>query len=70
MKRKYKSRLKDDEVLTTQELAKRWKLTPECLEQWRRQGKGPPFIRLTDGERSPVVYKVIDIIEYEKERTT
>lgn len=32
--------------LTTEELAKRWGLTPATLRNWRTQKKGPAFVKL------------------------
>ena len=31
---------------TTEELAKRWGLTPATLRNWRTQKKGPAFVKL------------------------
>jgi excisionase family DNA binding protein len=36
----------DDELKTTDELAKKLKIKPKTLSEWLSAGKGPPFIRL------------------------
>jgi hypothetical protein len=43
------------------ELANRWKLSPRTLERWRWLGQGPQYLKI--GGR--VVYRVVDIEEYE-----
>jgi len=55
-------------VLTSEQLAARWSMAVGTLKNWRAQGKGPPFIPLTDGERPPIVYRLKDVIAYEKAR--
>lgn len=50
--------------LTTPELADRWQLHPNTLENWRSQGKGPPFVKIT---HKGVRYRLKEIQAYEKE---
>lgn len=57
------------EFLTTAQLAERWDIHPGTLENWRGQGKGPPYVKLTKKRRSPVLYRLSDIIEYERRMT-
>jgi predicted DNA-binding transcriptional regulator AlpA len=37
----------DEELLTPHELAKLVGYSPRSLEQWRRSGRGPQFIRVS-----------------------
>jgi hypothetical protein len=52
-----------DEMLTTEELAARLKMSVGTLMNWRSQEKGPPFLKLED---DTVRYKVVDVIEWEE----
>lgn len=54
--------------LTTEELAKRWGLSANRLRQWRVAGTGPNFLKLGDGPKAPVRYRLEDIVEYERDR--
>lgn len=56
---------KNNDVLTTEELAGRWNLKKKTLEIWRIRGKGPRFISIGTGLRAPVRYRMEDVIEYE-----
>jgi hypothetical protein len=47
--------------LTIEELADRWRTTPDTLEQWRKLRKDPPFHKI--GRR--VKYALADIVAYE-----
>jgi len=49
------------EMLTQDELAKRWQISPRTLEQWRWLGRGPKFLKV--GAR--VLYRPTDIENYE-----
>lgn len=53
-------------MLTTEELAVRWKMNPHTLDNWRGEKKGPPYIKLGRKPRSKVLYRVSDILEWEK----
>lgn len=54
--------------LTTSDLAKRWGVSSNRLRQWRVEGKGPNFLKLGDGPKAPVRYRLEDIEEFEKDR--
>lgn len=54
--------------LTTDELSKRWGLSANRLRQWRVAGMGPAFVKLGDGPKAPVRYRLDDVEEYEKDR--
>lgn len=56
------------QFLTTDQLADRWGLSASRIKQWRVDGKGPSFVRLGDGPKAPVRYRLEDIEEYEKDR--
>lgn len=51
-----------NDLLPPSEVAARYSMTPESLANWRREGKGPPFIKL-NGKR--VMYRLQDVIEWE-----
>lgn len=51
-------------LIEPDELAKRWKITPLTLAQWRWSGKGPRFIRM--GRHT--FYRPQDIEAYEEKK--
>ena len=53
------------EMLTTNELAARWGITPSALQKWRKRGQGPAFTKIGDMHKSPVRYRLEDVIAYE-----
>ena len=53
------------ELLTTEQLAKRWGVSTGTLRNWRSQGKGPSFIRLVK-KGSPVRYYLLEIKKWEQ----
>lgn len=63
--------MKSNILLTTKELVERWKnkVSEGTIENWRNNGKGPKFIRLNSGKRSPIIYRLSDIEEYERKQT-
>lgn len=52
----------NDILLHPNDVAARYNMTPESLANWRREDKGPPFIKL-NGKR--VMYRLQDVIEWE-----
>ncbi len=54
----------NDNLLTPDDLAKRWHLSTHTLNQWRWTGKGPIFVKI--GGR--VLYRVEDIESFEKNK--
>ena len=50
------------EMLSQDQLADRWQISPRTLEQWRWLGKGPKFLKI--GAR--VLYRGVDIAAYEQ----
>lgn len=56
---------KADIVLTPAQLAARWHMKEGTLSNWRREGKGPAFVKLGLGPRARVVYRLADIEAYE-----
>lgn len=54
------------DLLHPREVARRYNMTPESLANWRREGKGPAFIRLGSGKRPRVMYRMDDVIEWEQ----
>lgn len=57
----------DQHLITPAQLALRWGLSLHTLSQWRVAGTGPKFIRLGDGERPRIRYRMSDILAYERE---
>jgi hypothetical protein len=55
-------------LLTAKLLARRWHLSPRTLERWRTERRGPTFVRLV-GSHGRVLYRLLDVIEYEKKNT-
>lgn len=55
------------QYLTTTELAARWSIAENTIRRWRTEGSGPNFIKLGNGIRSAVRYKLSDIEEYEQQ---
>lgn len=53
------------QMLTEEELAKRWQISTRTLQYWRRDGKGCPFI---DIGRNTIRYRLEDVIAYEESR--
>jgi hypothetical protein len=53
-----------ERVITTDQLAIRWRTSRSYLANLRSQGKGCPYIKL--GRR--VVYRLTDVKAYERER--
>jgi hypothetical protein len=56
------------EILSQEYLAARWGVAFGTLSNWRRAGKGPRFIRIGDGPRAKTVYRLEDVIAYEKQQ--
>jgi len=55
-----------EDILTTSDLAKRWKVKESSLNQQRSNGAGPNYIK---GPGIGVRYKFKDILTYEAENT-
>lgn len=55
-------------VLSTQELSERWGgiIQPGTIENWRQQKKGPKFVKLGKGKTAPVIYRLRDVIAFER----
>ena len=58
-----KKSLEDElaELLTEQDVAKFLKVSIACLQHWRWEGKGPPFVKLGRTKYSAVRYKKSDV---------
>lgn len=65
-------------LLTTDELAKRWKVSNRLLRAWRYKGKGPAYITVDaigierppngKGEAREVRYRMRDVQLFEKRK--
>jgi hypothetical protein len=51
----------DDQLITDQELAKRWSCSPKTLRNQRSQGQGCPYVRLGRMVR----YRLSDVVAFE-----
>ena len=56
----------DQHLITPAQLAIRWGVALNTLSQWRASGGGPAFLRLGDGERPRIRYRMSDILAYER----
>ena len=56
----------DQHLITPAQLAIRWGLSLNTLSQWRAAGTGPAYLRLGDGERPRIRYRMSDILAYER----
>ena len=56
----------DQHLITPAQLALRWGLNLNTLWQWRAAGTGPAYLRLGDGERPRIRYRMSDILAYER----
>lgn len=52
----------DRRVLTENELANRWGISPKTLQRWRTEGRGPYYMKLS----KRVTYPLDVIIEFER----
>lgn len=59
----------EGELLTTEQLAKRWGMHPGSLSNMRGKRVGPKFIKLGKGKGSTVLYRMSDVLEYENNHT-
>lgn len=55
------------DLLTPKEVARRFHMTPESLSNWRRENKGPKFIRFN---KRRVMYRLADVLAWENARET
>lgn len=53
-------------MMKTSELAIRWKISEQCLRQWRCDSKGPPYVKMGDDRCSRILYRLSDIEKFEK----
>lgn len=56
--------------ITSEQLAKRWNLSPLTLRDWRADKKGPRYVKLGNPtSKSNVLYRVTDVEDFENKRT-
>jgi hypothetical protein len=53
------------QMLTSDELAERWRVTRFTVRRWRMEGNGPPYLKLGAGAKSRVLYLLKDIEDWE-----
>ena len=53
-------------LLTPKDLAKRWSIATNTLARWRVAGVGPKYLKMGEGTRSRVRYRLSDIEDYER----
>ena len=58
------------ELLTTAEVAEILKITEPVLGNWRSAGRGPRFLKLTEGQRGRVRYRAADVVAFIDTRTS
>lgn len=54
-------------ILTSKDLAARWKVTEQALRHWRMKNKGPSYIKLGEGKKATVRYRLEDVEAWEKQ---
>lgn len=54
------------DLMHPRQVAQRYGITLETLSNWRRERKGPPFIRLGTGQRPRAMYRLEDVLEWER----
>ena len=52
-------------LLTTKELADRWRLSTKTLSNWRTKQEGPSFVKFGKN----VLYRIEDVEQYEQQFT-
>lgn len=52
--------------LTSNELADRWDYHPAHIRRLRSQGRGPRYYKLGTHRNASVIYKMSDVLKYEK----
>lgn len=57
-----------DSYLTTGQLAERWKISENTIRNWRHRGTGPRYFK-PSGRRGKTLYRLSDIIEWERRNT-
>lgn len=62
-----KSKSDSNPLLTSDELAKRWRMNEGSIRMMRVQKRGPRYIKLGDGPRPRLRYRLADVIAYERE---
>lgn len=55
-----------NDLLHPKNVAQRYGITPETLSNWRREGKGPKYIRLGNGPRPRIMYQITDLLAWEE----
>lgn len=55
-------------ILTNKEAAEFLKMSPRTLTNWRLKGEGPRWFHLTDNPKSPVRYRLQDILDWIEEQ--
>lgn len=53
-------------ILTSKELAERWKMSDQMLRVWRVKNKGPQYFKLGEGKKASVRYRLADVEAWEK----
>lgn len=51
------------ETLTTEQLAERWGISPQTLENWRSAKRGPDYVKMG----GVIVYRIEDVRRYERD---
>lgn len=51
----------NDRLLTPREAGELMRVSPGSLANWRYEGRGPVFIRLGDGPKPPIRYRLSDV---------
>jgi phage terminase Nu1 subunit (DNA packaging protein) len=58
--------IEQSQLITRKSLAKLLNVTVQTLANWRSKGMGPPYLKLTDGQRGHVRYCLADVVAWEQ----
>ena len=54
------------DLITSQELAKRWKVNEGSIRMMRIDKRGPPYLKLGTGPRPRIRYVMAQVIDWER----
>ena len=56
----------DSALITSQDLAKRWKVNEGSIRMMRIDKRGPPYLKLGTGPRPRIRYVMAQVIDWER----
>lgn len=55
---------KNDRLLTPKQAGELLGLEPKTLQHWRTERRGPPYVKLSEGQRGHIRYRESDILAF------